>query len=223
MKYSPYSYSKISTYQQCPRKFKYKYIDKVKVPFVYSEALMKGGAVHHILEYHPEKSTHKYQEKYQNIADNFINSETGKLLFSLESKREMSIGLTENIEPCNYSDENVMLRGYVDYYTIYNDYLWIVDYKTGKLKDPRWQSYDQNLWYSIYFFKKFSKLNKIKITYQYVEHLDSDNSIILKRKYLDNYIKSLMINISNIEKDDKFNKSESKLCDYCDFKEICLL
>lgn len=221
MKFSPYSYSKISTYQSCPKKFKFKYIDKIKVPFVYNEALIKGGCLHHILEHHPEISTHKHQEKYQHIADEFINSRDGAILLSQESIREMSIGLTTDLEPCSYSDKSALFRGYVDYFTVNNAILHIVDYKSGRLKDIKFQSFDQNMYYAIYFFQKYTKLNKIKITYQYIEHENADNSIVLDRMYLDNYKTQLLENINSIETDSVFNKCKTALCNYCDFQDIC--
>jgi CRISPR/Cas system-associated exonuclease Cas4 (RecB family) len=219
--HAPYSYSRISTYQQCPLKFKFKYVDKVKVPFVYSEALIKGGTLHHILEHHPEKSTHKHQEKYQSVADEFINSDVGKDLLSRESKRELDIGLTKDLEPCEYSSKEAMFRGSVDYFTMKDDYLWIVDWKSGKEKDLKWQSFDQNMWYALYFFIMYGKLDKIKITYQYIEHNNADNSVIMERQYLLNYKTSLIDNINKIENDTEFKLKESALCPYCDFQDIC--
>ena len=58
------------------------------------------------------------------------------------------------------------------------------------------------MWYALWFFQKYSKLDKIKITYQYIEHTNSDNSILLERKYLNDYKKSLLDNINKIETDE---------------------
>ncbi len=43
-----YSYSKVSTYNNCPKQYKYRYIDKLKVydDFEADNALIIGTAVH---------------------------------------------------------------------------------------------------------------------------------------------------------------------------------
>lgn len=220
MKYAPYSYSKMSLHGQCNRKFKYKYIDKIKVPFVYNEALLKGGAIHSILEEFPEKSTHKLAEKYQHIADKFLQTDLAKEIFSNNSIREMSFGLTEKLEPCGYSDNNAIYRGFIDYIYTQDDMLHVVDWKTGKAKEEKWQDYTQLMTYAIYFFQRYEKLQTIKIRYVYVEH-NLENPIILERKYLQNYINELMTNINNAEHDELFVKNKTKLCEWCDFEEYC--
>ena len=62
-KFAPYSFSKINMHKQCNRKFKYGYIVKAKREQQDRTALLKGGAVHSILEKHPEESTHKLERK----------------------------------------------------------------------------------------------------------------------------------------------------------------
>lgn len=93
--------------------------------------------------------------------------------------------------------------------------------KTGKYKEEKWQEYDQLMFYAIYFFKKYSKIDKLKISYVYVEHENLENSITLERKFLNNYIKQLITLIKNAEEDTEFLKNISMLCDWCDFKEHC--
>jgi CRISPR/Cas system-associated exonuclease Cas4 (RecB family) len=93
--------------------------------------------------------------------------------------------------------------------------------KVISAKDERYQSYDQLMFYAIYFFIKYQNIMEIHISYLYVEH-NLENSLVLERKYLNNYIKSLITDIKKIEETTEFNKNESKLCDFCGFNEICL-
>jgi hypothetical protein len=51
MKYTPYSYSKMDTFEKCPRRFKYQYIDKIKVPQEHNEHLEKGKCINLLLEH----------------------------------------------------------------------------------------------------------------------------------------------------------------------------
>jgi len=45
-----YSHSKLSTFEQCPTKFKYRYIDKIPVEFEKTVEAFLGEIVHETLE-----------------------------------------------------------------------------------------------------------------------------------------------------------------------------
>lgn len=221
MKYSPYSFSKISTHKQCNRKFYYNYIKKAPKSKIDLTPMLKGGAIHSILENYPIESKHKLAPKYQYIADEFIKSTLGEKYLSQNSIREFNFGITEDLIPCEYKDKKAMLRGSVDYICTIDDVLHLIDWKSGKLKAEKWQSYDQLMFYAIYFFIRYPKINTIKISYVYVEHPGEENSMVLQRKYFDNYKNDLVTSIKNIENDESFNKNETKLCDWCEFKTHC--
>ena len=61
MKYNPYSASSISTFLQCPRKFKYSKIDKIPVEFRETLALTKGKIIHSLLEHHNKSLKEKIE------------------------------------------------------------------------------------------------------------------------------------------------------------------
>ncbi len=220
MKFAPYSFSRISTYQQCPRKFKYKYVDGADKEPVNLQPVLKGGCIHHILEHYPKQSTHKLQPQYQHIVDKFLSTNLGKRLMFRESTREYDFGLTEELEPCAYSND-AMFRGSVDYLYFDEDVLHLIDWKSGKHRDLRWQSFDQLMFYAVYFFIKFSKLQKIHVHYVYVEHDTLPNSLPMDRAHLDRYKLNLLENIHNIENDETFTKKKTKLCDWCEYSMHC--
>lgn len=223
MKYNPYSYSKISVYNQCPKKFKYKYIDKVKVPYVYSEPLIKGGCIHSILEYHPDKSPHKHQEKYQYIVDNFLDTDLGREIFMYDGKCEIDFGLTRKLEPCDYYNKEALFRGSVDR-MLYNESqnkMILLDYKSGNIPDEKYMSYKQLSWYALYFFIKYPKLENIQISYVYVEHNEKERSLTFSRNNINELKIDLLKNITNIEVTNDFSTNTSSLCEYCEYQEHC--
>ena len=219
--YRPYSYSRLNTYKTCNRKFKYHYIDKAPTSKTDVSALLKGGAVHSILEHYPEPSTHKLAPKHQHIADKFLRTNLAQKYIFRESTREFSFGLTADLQPCGYSDKIAMFRGSVDYTCIVDGILHLIDWKTGKLKEERFQDYNQLMFYGIYFFQKYSKIDTIKISYVYIEHENAENSLILERKYLMNYTNELLELIEKVESDSSFEKFPSKLCDWCEYQSHC--
>ena len=221
MKYSPYSFSKLSTHKQCNRKFKYNYIDKAPQDKKDMTALLKGGAVHSILEHYPYQSTHKLAPQYQHIADKFIETKLGKLYLTQNSIKEYDFGLTNKLIPTTYSDKEALFRGSIDFICTIDKTLYLCDWKTGKYKDEKWQLYDQLMFYAIYFFQKYENINTINISYVYVEHENMENTMILERQYLDTYIQELVELILNVEHDEDFKKTISPLCNYCEFKTHC--
>lgn len=123
MKYAPYSFSKLATHKHCNRKFKYNYIDKAPKDKTDMTALLKGGAVHSILEHYPNESTHKLAPKYQHIVDNFICTTLGEKYLNQESIREFSFGLTKQLTPTTYSDKEALFRGFIDFICTIEDTL----------------------------------------------------------------------------------------------------
>jgi|GEM_PF-4136737 hypothetical protein len=221
MKYSPYSFSKLNTYKHCNRKFKYSYIDKVSPDNKDITALLKGGAVHSIIEYFPQKSTHKLANQYQHIFDKFIETKLAKLYLTQNNIKEYDFGLTKKLIPTAYNDKDALFRGSVDFICIIDKTLYLCDWKTGKYKEEKYQTYDQLMFYAIYFFQRYENINSIKISYVYVEHIDTENTMVLERKYLNTYILQLINSISNVEHEEDFKKTISTLCNYCEFKTHC--
>ena len=212
-----YTFSKISSYLSCPRKFKYQYIDKIKVPL--KDCFKKGNAIHNILE--------KYRADNQiasTIVNSFFESELGKefknILTNKNTKREISIGLTNDFKNCSYYDKQCFYRGRVDLVFVDdNNILNIVDYKTGKYKEERFQDFNQLLTYALYFFNS-SRIERVKLRYVYVEHC-LENTLEISKDVCMSTVKYISDSVNSIENDNKFMKKISKLCDYCEFKETC--
>ena len=221
MKYNPYSFSKLSTHKHCNRKFKYNYIDKAPKDKMDMTALLKGGAVHSILEHYPNESLHKLAPKYQHIADKFVVTNIGEKYLTQESIREFDFGLTKDLTPTAYSDKEALFRGSIDFICTIDNVIHLIDWKTGKYKEPKWQEYDQLMFYGIYFFQRYENVDTIKISYVYIEHENHENSIVLERQYLETYVKQLIELIHNAETDEEFKKNPGPLCNWCEFRTHC--
>ena len=122
----PWSYSKIKAFEQCPKQF---YHDKIlkEVPFKETEATLYGTAFHTAAE--------NYIAKDIPLPSKFSFAQ--KMLDSLKNKQgeklcELKLGITEDLEPCGFYDENVWFRGIADLIILDGDLAWVIDYKTGK-------------------------------------------------------------------------------------------
>ena len=141
MKYAPYSSSKIGLHKQCPRKFKYRYIDKLLAAFTHSEASTKGHIIHSLLEHHtkplPEKIKiiktdrdiqksefyNKDLVKEGILAYNkFIETNLGREIFSMSNiGNELWCALDNKLTPTEYHASNAMYRGKIDSIFVNND------------------------------------------------------------------------------------------------------
>ena len=239
MKYAPYSWSKISTFTQCPRKFKYKYIDKLPTEFKPSIHLDKGKLIHLIFELERDIEKIKVHKDFKEIKannllgadgikncfkihDDFVKSQLGdKILKFPRAFAEMPLGLDPELNITSYSADNVLLRGYIDdarFIEDNDDVMICNDWKSGKI--PQKQSWGQLLYYSIGLFSK-TPVEKILLNYVYVEH-DHLESKIVYRKDLEKYRTALYKTIDVIESCPDYHKEENGLCNFCDYEEICM-
>lgn len=221
-KYLPYSYSRMSTYLQCPRRFKLHYIDNV--PEQYDQyilmALSKGSKVHSLLEKYPKIET---ESKSYDIVEKFIRSPVAEpyldaILNEKPNKREFPFGLTKDFECTEYDSPDALYHGKIDMITTINNRLTLVDYKTGKAKEQSYQNYAQLILYGIYFFQK-TNVQEIDIAFVYVEH-DHENTLTLKREYLEHYKDMFRKIVVDIEGDTEFQKN-TKNCKFCPYAKHC--
>jgi hypothetical protein len=124
-----WSFSSIKTFDQCPKKYYHLKVAKdYKEPE--SEAMYYGTAFHQAAEDYVSGKVQELDPKFsyaQAALDKLIQMDGEKLC-------EYKMGLTENLEPCGFFDDNVWFRGVADL-TILNretGVAKVIDYKTGK-------------------------------------------------------------------------------------------
>ena len=164
-----WSYSSISLFQQCPRKY-------------YHLRVLKD-----IVE--PETEHMLYGKLIHEAAENYIKNNTDiptKFLFIKpildilkaipgEKLCEYKMGLTQDLEPCDFFSENVWFRGVADLLVINNDLAHIVDYKTGK--SAKYADTKQLELMALAVFKHFPQVKKVKAGLAFVvsEEFVKDN------------------------------------------------
>lgn len=148
-----YSVSKIKTFKQCKRLFKYKYIDKL-APTQTSIALQKGDFIHRLIEQSiiknkmlEESDVIQYKEEYNfsddnfkeyyDIYKNFCSSDVMRVIKSLPQKKyvENWINFNSKLEPTENSKGSFFV-GKIDYYVIdkNKNIALSIDWKTGRKK-----------------------------------------------------------------------------------------
>jgi len=227
MKYSPYSFSKISSFQHCPMKFKLNYIDKIRIP-TENIALEKGKFLHHIIEnvimdFRPpefkfELATEEQQRDFVIKLKDFMRSDCYKEYYALEHKeteRGFSIDFDGvNIKAGDYNNHS-LIRGFIDFISKNGNKLLIVDWKSGKYKEDINQL--QVAIYALWGFLTFD-VDIIECEFCFIEH-SKKVTVKFERNDINKLIKDIFSEIMYIEKAQSFKKKPSALCDWCDYKK----
>lgn len=124
----PWSYSSLTAYETCPRRY---YHTRVAKDIVEPEtqALTWGNAVHKALELRAKenKPLPTGMEQWEPLVAKILAA--GGEVFT-----EKQIALTKSFTPCDWFADDVWVRGVVDIGVVRGPLLVALDYKTGKPK-----------------------------------------------------------------------------------------
>jgi len=205
---SPWSFSKIKAFEQCPKKFYH-----LKVAKDYSEpeteAMFYGTAFHEAAE--------EYVRNNVPLPPQFEYAKGG--LDALIAKRgdklcEYKMGLTASLEPCDFFADDVWFRGIADLVILDEEAetAWVVDYKTGK--SARYADKGQLELMALATFKHFPKVKKVRGALMFVVSNDliTDSYDIVSqgelwRKWLTDFA-----SMESAFENDTWNANPSGLC-----------
>lgn len=123
-----YSFSSISTYLQCPRRFQAQYIEK-RVRDTGSEASRHGERVHKQLELYVKGESDELPD--QRPKDNILDA-----LRRAGAKAELKVAVSYDFEPRDFWAKDVMLRGLVDVQVEMPGGVVVVDWKGLAVDTP---------------------------------------------------------------------------------------
>lgn len=149
-----WSYSSISLFQQCPRKYHRLRIvkDIVEPP---QEHLLYGTAVHRAAE--------EFIRDGKDLPPKFEMFKPQLTLMKVlkgDKYCEYEMGIRKDFTPCAFDDPDVWLRGIVDLLVVGSDSARIIDYKTSK--SSKYADTKQLELLSLLVFKHFPNVKKIK-------------------------------------------------------------
>ena len=186
MSIKPWSFSRIKAFEQCPKQFYHEKILK-QYPVVETEAMRYGTEFH--------KAAEDFMQGDEPLDPRF--SFALSALESLKAKRgdklcERKMGLTENLEPCDFFADDVWFRGIADLIILDDDLAWVIDYKTGK--NARYADKGQLELMALTVFKHFPQVKKVRAGLLFViskdlikDSYEEQTSPILWNKWLANY------------------------------------
>lgn len=125
---SPWSFSRLKSFEQCPKQFYH-----MKVAKTYTEpeteAMRYGTEFHEAAEFYVKDGTEL--PKHFDFAKPALDALMG---FPGERYCEYEMGLTKELKPCGFKDEDVWYRGIADLLIVDKEAqeARVLDYKTGR-------------------------------------------------------------------------------------------
>ena len=248
---SVYSHSRLNCYEQCPQKYKLKYIDKVKTEVEQSIEAFLGSRVHETLEKLYQDLKYQKMNTLDELLDFFHNEwkknwDDSIVIVKEEYGPENYIKMGEKFITDYYNkykpfdqgrtislEERVLitlddageykLQGFIDRVMESKEgYYEVHDYKTNsRLPLPDYLDNDRQL--ALYAIGIKERYPDVKDVKLIWHFLAFDKEIDSTRteKELEALKKDVIDLIEKIESDEKFIVNPSLLCDWCEFKPIC--
>ena len=243
-----FSHSKLATYQQCPQKYKFRYIDEIPPP-IRSIELHLGDTVHRALEklyadamQGQTQSCDEILAFYQQKWDEgytpqirIVRSGTTARTY-LEFGRQMLLTYHRRFYPFTESttleledkfffplSEGYEIRGIIDRLAKAGDgSLEIHDYKTSRrFPSPSQAGSDTQLaLYELAVRHRWPDTERITLIWHYLA-FDTDISIAKTLPQLETVRQKTLGLIKRIESTTSFPTQVTPLCDWCEYKEIC--
>ena len=228
-----YSYSRVDTYRQCAYKYKLRYIDKLKTLPNYdaTNPLILGTALHRGLETDVETAVKEYLSYFPIITDEQIHEVIKLEILIPKAKAMLPDGESEVKIDC----ENFV--GYIDLLCDSDDEMLkdIYDFKytsnTNRYSDSqqlhlyKYFRKDANKLYYLFIPKINIRQKKTETLHEFRQRLrtECENAVIRKElvAYDPNKVREFFDSIDEIERTTEYVKNESRLCDFCEYKELC--
>lgn len=230
------SASSTKTYQQCPRRYKYNYLDhfpkKIWPHFILGNFCHKALEVFHrsyLTSPTPKSGYGKLMKEAFEAARKEANTtreiEDEAFILLKDYLDTLSKGPMPQVRdvevPFEFNlDGNTIIRGFIDRIDGLKDGRFrIVDYKTTK--NARYlEPFQLNL-YGLWLRKEYPDLKDFDASYVLLRHKSKTKDYTFNLKDLDRAHKELLNYANKIKAEVAWNTNPSPLCKYCDFYELC--
>lgn len=235
-----YSHSRIECFNHCPYQYKLRYIDKIKtIPDpLPNDALICGNTMHMGAEKSLEEALKFYKSSYHVMTDNHINE---IIKFEILIPKLKNLLANIKIYAQEYLISTSRFKGFLDLITKNSDgSVDIFDFKYSNniekyLKSPQLSLYKYFLEQQGFKVRKLGfifvpktsiRQKKTEDLYQFrkrlIETVEEQEIILEEVKYNPNHVIEFFNNIINTKEIKDYTKTETKLCDWCEYKDYCL-
>jgi RecB family exonuclease len=244
-----YSHSRLSAFEQCKLKFKFRYIDKLTPEIEQTIEGFLGGIVHEALEWLYTQLINKiiptieqlieyYAINWNNQYNNqikIVNQQTPEFYFDKGIKflidyymknhpfSDNTIAIEHQITIDLDGSGKYLLQGFIDR-LVHNketNVFEIHDYKTGSMKTQEDLDNDRQLaLYSLGVRKLFPEAKDVHLIWHYLDFNEKKQSQRTLEQ-LEKLKQEIIELINKIEFEKEFPASPSALCKWCEFRVYC--
>lgn len=231
------SASSIKTYEQCPKKYYYNYIERI--PQKEHDYFELGNLCHETLEFFHDiysKEGNKFdtlnklmshcfglaRAEHPNIKSEIVAEARQLLLDYLKSVVDNGMPNVQATElPFNFQiGDDILIRGFIDRLDLLEDGIFqIIDYKTTK--NPKYLEPMQLLIYGLALKRNYPEVENFKAAYILLKHNGKLKDYTFNTEDLSKVEKEIIHYGKTIREENEWLPMPSRLCDWCDFKDIC--
>ena len=207
-----YSPAMLKIFEQCKKKFEYKYVKGISIP-VDTSKMQQGKNIHALANYYLKNYNIDKLEKA-------LTPDEETLWNALKNIKQFQYEYLESEYNLTSKIDKFWISGRLDALVKNNKDYYILDYKTGQI--PQNPEYDyQTIIYLLMvnkLIKNYSSLNFIYIDLKNQKTTEIKFTDKLKQEYEEKLLKIL----KDIEKSLKLNIfSQQKECKYCEYYKLC--
>jgi len=246
-----YSHSRLSTFEECKQKYKFRYIDKIKPDFEKSIEAHLGSSVHKALEWlyksiiskslpsiedlieeYVEYWEKNYQNSFKIVKEN-MNSEdyfNKGITFLINYYKEHypfddgTIAIEKEILITLDSEKNYRIKGFIDRLTfnLEKNRYEIHDYKTSSSL-PNQEKFEKDRQLALYGIAIKEIYGNSRDIILIWHYLDHNKKIYSTRtnEQYEELKRDVVKLIEEIENTNEFPPYPSILCDWCEYKSKC--
>lgn len=206
-----WSYSALTTYEQCPLLYKYKYIDKIKEETT-NEHLVRGNAVHKAAEQYVRGDVSKLAPTLRKF-----DTELKALRKEKTAMVEQSWGFTKNWVETGWVADDTWVRVKMDCsLQLPNNTFKLIDYKTGRERPEEHK--DQIMLYGVAGYAKNPGVDLVIGEMWYVDS-GKITSYTIDRKLSEKYKKQFTGRATAMLGAKAYNPRQSHACQWCQFSK----
>lgn len=203
-----FSYTSISTYENCPAQFKYSYIDNFEAPS--SAAAMRGTRLHKMAEDFMRDNIQRIPHEIQKLGPAITILKTQNAIPEEAWMVDKDWKTTED-------KSNARIKAVIDVHYRLGDVVYLKDYKSGQMYDDHRNQLEL---YGILALCRYPDAKRVDTSALYIDtgYEGMQGSII--RQMLPALKNTWEGKIIKIEQDDVFEpKPEKRKCDWCAFQK----
>ena len=219
-KVMPLSFSRLSTFEQCPAQFDYLYVSK-RVQSTSNESADYGDRVHKVLEAYGNGTLDEQTlseegrstlKQWGAVVDK-ITSRSGTKLYGHQ------MAVNRELKPVDWFASDVWIRSIADVLVVDGDTAYCLDYKTGKVKENP----TQLQLFAAMVMWHFPEVNTVKTSFIWLKFNQTTNAKY-ERRFLDALWRGMEPRFDKVQEIidlGVFNTKPSGLCPWCPAKAIC--